>query len=178
MSGIAHTRADGAMWRCSLYYIIFNQNTVLKRYFQFQSLFTLKILSYTSAIINRYHTSFFRQRLEIIKLYFVSQHKAILSKEGPSEIQANQRVRLKCEEEEQQDKYSRQNRKGAKFTAIVNSRKQIVDQDPTRGLARLGSRAALSFAFKFLKRAWRSGEDADLCSDILYESLDALQVMN
>ena len=127
-------------------------------------------------IINRYHTSFFRQRLEIIKLYFVSQHKAILSKEGPSEIQANQRVRLKCEEEE--DKYSRQTRKGANFTAIVNSRKQIVDQDPTRGLARLGSRAALSFAFKFLKRAWRSGEDADLCSDILYESLDALQVMN
>ena len=179
MSGIAHTRADGAMWRCSLYYIIFNQNTVLKRYFQFQSLFTLHhVLSYTSAIINRYHTSFFRQRLEIIKLYFVSQHKAILSKERPSEIQANHRVRLKCEEEEQQDKYSRQNRKGANFTAIVNSRKQIVDQDPTRGLARLGSRAALSFAFKFLKRAWRSGEDADLCSDILYESLDALQVMH
>ena len=178
MSGIAHTGADGAMWRCSLYYIIFNQNTVLKRNFQFHSLFTFYASFYSSVIINRYHTSFFRQRLEIIKLYFVSQHKAILSKEGPSEIQANQRVRLKCEEEEQQDKYSRQNRKGAKFTAIVNSRKQIVDQDPTRGLARLGSRAALSFAFKFLKRAWRSGEDADLCSDILYESLDALQVMN
>ena len=143
------------------------------------SIFVLHhVLSYTSAIINRYHTSFFRQRLEIIKLYFVSQHKAILSKEGPSEIQANHRVRLKCEEEEQKDKYSRQNRKGANFTAISNSRKQIVDQDPTRGLARLGSRAALSFAFKFLKRAWRSGEDADLCSDILYESLDALQVMH
>ena len=102
-----------------------------------------------------------------------------MSKEEPSEIQANQRVRLKCEEEEEQkDKYSRQIRKGANFTAISNSRKQIVDQDPTRGLARLGSRAALSFAFKFLKRAWRSGEDADLCSDILYESLDALQVMH
>ena len=137
------------------------------------------VLVYISVLTKWYHTLFFRQRLEIIKLYFVSQHKAILSKEGPSKSQANQHVRSKCEEEEEQkDKYSRQNRKGAHFTAMVNSKKQIVDQDPTRGLARLGSRAALSFAFKFLKRAWRSGEDADLCSDILYESLDALQVTN
>ena len=29
----------------------------------------------------------------------------------------------------------------------------------TLGLARVGSRAALSFAFAFLRRAWRSGED-------------------
>ena len=28
----------------------------------------------------------------------------------------------------------------------------------THGLAKLGSRAALSFAFAFLRRAWRSGE--------------------
>ena len=45
----------------------------------------------------------------------------------------------------------------------------------TLGLARVGSRAALSFAFAFLRRAWRSGEDADLCSDLLQESLDALR---
>ena len=37
----------------------------------------------------------------------------------------------------------------------------------TVGLARVGSRAALSFAFAFLRRAWRSGEDADLCSELL-----------
>lgn len=43
------------------------------------------------------------------------------------------------------------------------------------GLARVGSRAALSFAFAFLRRAWRSGEDSDLCSELLHESLDALQ---
>ena len=36
----------------------------------------------------------------------------------------------------------------------------------TEGLARLGSRAALSFAFAFLRRAWRSGEDGDLCTDL------------
>ena len=45
------------------------------------------------------------------------------------------------------------------------------------GLARVGSRAALSFAFAFLRRAWRSGEDQDLCSDLLAESLEALQAL-
>ncbi|XP_064637694.1 E3 ubiquitin-protein ligase HERC2-like isoform X2 [Lineus longissimus] len=45
----------------------------------------------------------------------------------------------------------------------------------TTGLARVGSRAALSFAFAFLRRAWRSGEDADLCSELLQESLEALR---
>ncbi len=45
----------------------------------------------------------------------------------------------------------------------------------THGLARVGSRAALSFAFAFLRRAWRSGEDSDLCTELLQESLDALR---
>ncbi|XP_043927990.1 E3 ubiquitin-protein ligase HERC2 [Protopterus annectens] len=45
------------------------------------------------------------------------------------------------------------------------------------GLARVGSRAALSFAFAFLRRAWRSGEDADLCNELLQESLDALRAL-
>ncbi|GFN81530.1 E3 ubiquitin-protein ligase herc2-like, partial [Plakobranchus ocellatus] len=45
----------------------------------------------------------------------------------------------------------------------------------TAGLARVGSRAALSFAFAFLRRAWRSGEDSDLCGELLQESLEALR---
>ena len=45
----------------------------------------------------------------------------------------------------------------------------------TAGLAQIGSRTALSFAFAFLKRAWRSGEDTDLCSDVLKEALMILQ---
>lgn len=49
--------------------------------------------------------------------------------------------------------------------------------DPTMGLARVGSRAALNFSFAFLKRAWRLGEDVDLCSELLKESLDALQIL-
>jgi len=43
------------------------------------------------------------------------------------------------------------------------------------GLAKIGTRTALSFAFSFLKRAWRSGEDTDLCSNVLEEALTILQ---
>ena len=50
--------------------------------------------------------------------------------------------------------------------------------DPNQGLARLGSRAALSFAFAFLRRAWRSGEDTDLCNDLLQESLEVIFCLN
>ena len=35
-------------------------------------------------------------------------------------------------------------------------------------------RAALSFAFAFLKRAWRSGEDSDLCTEVLQEAYEIL----
>ncbi|XP_061744248.1 E3 ubiquitin-protein ligase HERC2 isoform X2 [Nerophis ophidion] len=51
------------------------------------------------------------------------------------------------------------------------------DSKSVEGLARVGSRAALSFAFAFLRRAWRSGDDADLCSELLQESLDALRAL-
>lgn len=50
-------------------------------------------------------------------------------------------------------------------------------EQPMQALARVGSRAALSFAFAFLKRAWRSGEDSDLCGELLKESLEALRAM-
>jgi len=45
----------------------------------------------------------------------------------------------------------------------------------TEGLAKVGARAALSFAFAFLKRAWRSGEDSDLCSEVLQEAYEILR---
>lgn len=47
----------------------------------------------------------------------------------------------------------------------------------TDGLALLGARTALSFAFSFLRRAWRSGEDKDLCTEVLQQALDILQDM-
>ncbi|CAD6227584.1 GSCOCG00001264001-RA-CDS [Cotesia congregata] len=43
------------------------------------------------------------------------------------------------------------------------------------GLARVGTRAALNFSFAYLRRAWRSGEDIEFCSEILSESLETLQ---
>ncbi|KAL1491483.1 hypothetical protein ABEB36_012074 [Hypothenemus hampei] len=49
--------------------------------------------------------------------------------------------------------------------------------NPAIGLARVGSRAALNFSFAFLRRAWRLGEDIDLCSELLTESLDALKIL-
>lgn len=49
------------------------------------------------------------------------------------------------------------------------------DNNSGLGLAHVGSRAMLSFAFAFLRRAWRSGQDNDLCSELLGESLDALR---
>lgn len=45
----------------------------------------------------------------------------------------------------------------------------------TFGLARVGTRAALNFSFAFLRRAWRSGEDTELCSELLSEALEAMQ---
>ncbi|CAG7818352.1 unnamed protein product [Allacma fusca] len=47
----------------------------------------------------------------------------------------------------------------------------------TASLARVGTRAALNFAFAFLRRAWRSGEDTDICSDLLREALEALRAI-
>ncbi|KAK3907967.1 E3 ubiquitin-protein ligase HERC2 [Frankliniella fusca] len=62
---------------------------------------------------------------------------------------------------------------------IQTQKPQKIRSKPTEkastSLARVGSRAALNFSFAFLRRAWRSGEDADLCSELLQESLEALQ---
>ncbi|XP_030756884.1 E3 ubiquitin-protein ligase HERC2 [Sitophilus oryzae] len=54
---------------------------------------------------------------------------------------------------------------------------KIPNIDPAVSLARVGSRAALNFSFAFLRRAWRLGEDIDLCSELLNESLEALKVL-
>ena len=44
------------------------------------------------------------------------------------------------------------------------------------GLATVCSHTALSFAFTFLKRTWRSGEDNDLCRELLQDTTDALRL--
>ncbi|XP_050303138.1 E3 ubiquitin-protein ligase HERC2 [Anthonomus grandis grandis] len=60
---------------------------------------------------------------------------------------------------------------------LNNKCKKVSKIDPATGLARVGSRAALNFSFAFLRRAWRLGEDIDLCSEMLTESLDALRIL-
>ena len=45
----------------------------------------------------------------------------------------------------------------------------------TSGLIKVGSQAALSFAFAFLRRAWRSGDDTDLCCELLQECTDTIR---
>ena len=113
--------------------------------------------------------------MEIVKGYFVAQNENIISKEKSSHVQPTF-SNAKHDQKQQDAKGYTLGKGRSSISSTTQNMRMAVDQDPTRGLARLGSRAALSFAFKFLKRAWRSGEDADLCSDILYESLDALQV--
>ena len=44
-------------------------------------------------------------------------------------------------------------------------------------LAKIGTRTALTFIFSFFKRAWRSGEDVDVCSDVLQEAGTLLEAL-
>lgn len=68
-----------------------------------------------------------------------------------------------------------------KFTPLIANvycfanRRPRPNEKATLGLARVGSRAALNFSFAYLRRAWRSGEDVEFCSELLTESLEALQ---
>lgn len=52
---------------------------------------------------------------------------------------------------------------------------QLEPEHAALGLARVGTRAALNFSFAFLRRAWRSGEDIEMCSELLCEALESLQ---
>jgi len=53
---------------------------------------------------------------------------------------------------------------------LLCSYRQVKPQEAVAAsLARVGSQAALSFAFAFLRRAWKSGEDTDLCCDLLQD---------
>ena len=98
-----------------------------------------------------------QQRLAVLGRYFIAlcrEQKANNSKS----------VKVKCPKKEKE--------------GVVKKRKNRADSEQASlGLARIGARAALSFAFAFLRRAWRSGEDADLCRELLDEALEALQYL-
>ncbi|XP_072258440.1 E3 ubiquitin-protein ligase HERC2 [Pyxicephalus adspersus] len=95
-----------------------------------------------------------KQRLVILERYFVALNRTV--------FQENVKVKWKC---------------STLPPSVAEKKSSRPVGQGVEGLARVGSRAALSFAFAFLRRAWRSGEDADLCSELLQESLDALRAL-
>ncbi|XP_017138352.1 probable E3 ubiquitin-protein ligase HERC2 [Drosophila miranda] len=66
---------------------------------------------------------------------------------------------------------------GSLEVPMVDPTSQVVEQPDhaALGLARVATRAALNFSFAFLRRAWRSGEDTEMCSELLSEALESLQ---
>ncbi|KAJ8734224.1 hypothetical protein PYW07_014775 [Mythimna separata] len=58
-----------------------------------------------------------------------------------------------------------------------DSEEQTDDSESAIGLARVGARAALRLALSLVRRAWRCGEDADVCSALLRDALDAVRAL-
>ncbi|XP_060526978.1 E3 ubiquitin-protein ligase HERC2 [Cylas formicarius] len=65
----------------------------------------------------------------------------------------------------------------AETVGMEVKKRSISVADPASALAKVGSSAALNFSFAFLRRAWRLGEDVDLCSELLKESLEAMRML-
>ncbi|XP_048524463.1 E3 ubiquitin-protein ligase HERC2 [Dendroctonus ponderosae] len=103
-------------------------------------------------------------KLLILKRYFIALNRMPYYGEKETLTQSA-RVASNVKESSNSDKDS-----------STKSRK-VSQLDPVVVLARVGSRAALNFAFAFLRRAWRVGEDADLCTELLIESLEALRIL-
>ena len=101
----------------------------------------------------------FRQRAAILKRYYIAQCR-------------NQSYKTTEKVPQDQDNSDENVRKLSKVESNIPK-----ETGGSQGLARLGSRAALSFAFAFLRRAWRSGEDSDLCTELLQETLEALVLL-
>ncbi|XP_025832237.1 E3 ubiquitin-protein ligase HERC2 [Agrilus planipennis] len=121
----------------------------------------------TSLSFQRLHRAFL-----VFKRYFIALNRSpFLSEEEGSIYKRKAHVHNKnriCSETMLSHSYQQQ----ASYLDPLN-----VHFNPINGLARVGSRAALNFSFAFLRRAWRLGEDVDLCSDLLLESLEALQIL-
>ncbi|KAJ8028688.1 E3 ubiquitin-protein ligase HERC2 [Holothuria leucospilota] len=98
-----------------------------------------------------------RQRLIIFERFF--EALARQSKDHKGQVEKKQEVEK------------------TKATEKLKSSPKKPAEKATMSLARVGARTALSFAFAFLRRAWRSGEDSDLCSELLQESLESLQAL-
>ncbi|XP_017782464.1 PREDICTED: E3 ubiquitin-protein ligase HERC2 isoform X2 [Nicrophorus vespilloides] len=110
------------------------------------------------------------QRLIIYKRYFIAVNRVPYV----SDIENNAVTRKSSMEGATEVAKCSRSKGGGSTTPATTASLTL---DPTLGLARVGSRAALNFSFAFLRRAWRLGEDVDLCSELLLESLEALQLL-
>ncbi|KAK5650580.1 hypothetical protein RI129_001609 [Pyrocoelia pectoralis] len=95
-----------------------------------------------------------QQRLTIFKRYFIALNRSCIDQTNIAKNETNH------------GKLINKNSKIKSTSSFAN---------PVIGLAQVGSRAALNFSFAFLRKAWRLGEDTDLCNELLTEALDALQ---
>lgn len=98
-----------------------------------------------------------RQRLLIYHRYFIALSRTKPPTKSDTNTPKNAEMKLQ------------------KFTSVETTNRLEIDRTVLGlGLARVGTRAALNFSFAFLRRAWRSGEDTELCSELLTEALESL----
>lgn len=110
----------------------------------------------------------FRQRATVLKRYFIAQKRK------------QDRIRSSCAAQQKlmsAGQSADEDGSNVNVMEVSAIRRAGALEKGSQGLARLGSRAALSFAFAFLRRAWRSGEDSDLCTELLQDTHDALLLL-
>ncbi|XP_052902276.1 probable E3 ubiquitin-protein ligase HERC2 [Anopheles moucheti] len=106
-----------------------------------------------------------RQLLFVYRRYFIALQEMGMHRETEEKQHATELATSECDAA-----------KLSKNSSLDRTAGTVKDSDKaTFGLARVGTRAALNFSFAFLRRAWRSGEDVELCSELLSEALEALQ---
>ncbi|EAL38855.3 AGAP011823-PA, partial [Anopheles gambiae str. PEST] len=106
-----------------------------------------------------------RQLLFVYRRYFIALQEMGMHRETEEKQHATELATSECDAA-----------KLSKNSSLDRTAGTAKDSDKaTFGLARVGTRAALNFSFAFLRRAWRSGEDVELCSELLSEALEALQ---
>uniref|UniRef100_A0A182IU73 HECT-type E3 ubiquitin transferase n=1 Tax=Anopheles atroparvus TaxID=41427 RepID=A0A182IU73_ANOAO len=109
-----------------------------------------------------------RQILYVYRRYFIALQRCKPEERSEEKQHSSDLVTSECD--------AAKLSKNASLDRTVGGGGATKDSDKaTFGLARVGTRAALNFSFAFLRRAWRSGEDVELCSELLSEALEALQ---
>jgi E3 ubiquitin-protein ligase HERC2 len=114
---------------------------------------------------------FIRQRATVLKRHFLAQWRRNQERHFKRSTDVSSEKEIvqndAASEKESMTSHADVDKKAPTVPLRSTSTSTMTTTSAAQGLARLGSRTALSFAFAFLRRAWRSGEDSDLCSDLL-----------